>query len=85
MLTRQTGGHTEAGKPDSIVSNVHKNIRRLQVFMNEASLMHPSEDSRQRNSDAQEFRYLQWLAEQSIERLSAWILQHQRHAVVVAA
>ena len=34
--------------------------------------------------EAQEMRYVQWSAEQSIERLAAGILKHQRHAVVVA-
>src|SRR4030081_2225230 len=51
--------------------------------MNKASLMHAAERSRERDRDAQETRYVQWPAKQSIERRAAGILKHQRHAVVV--
>src|ERR1700737_2274029 len=52
--------------------------------MNKASLMHSAERSRERDRDAQETRYIQWPAKQSIKRRTAGILKHQRHAVVVA-
>ncbi len=51
--------------------------------MNETSLMHPAQRPRRRDRDAQEMRYLQWSAKQSIERRTAGILKHQRHAAVV--
>jgi hypothetical protein len=51
--------------------------------MDQASLMHLAENPRNRDRDAQEMRYLQWSAKQSIERRTAGILKHQRHAVVV--
>ena len=46
--------------------------------------MHMAERARERDRDAQEMRYVQWPAKQSIERRTAGILKHQRHAVVVA-
>src|ERR1700722_4960827 len=51
--------------------------------MDQASLMHPAEHARERDRDAQEMRYIQWSAKQSIDRRPAGILKHQRHAVVV--
>src|ERR1700737_5175851 len=51
--------------------------------MDQASLVHSAERTRERNRDAQEMRYVQWPAKQSIERRPAGILKHQRHAVVV--
>ena len=45
--------------------------------------MHVAERARERDRDAQEMRYVQWPAKQSIERRTAGILKHQRHAVVV--
>jgi hypothetical protein len=51
--------------------------------MDEATLMHMAERARERDRNAQEMRYVQWPAKQSIERRTAGILEHQRHAVVV--
>jgi hypothetical protein len=51
--------------------------------MDKASLMHSADRSRERDRDAQEFHYFQWSADQSIERLAAGILEHQRHAIVL--
>src|ERR1700676_3093689 len=51
--------------------------------MDQASLMHLAENPRKRDRDAQEMRYLQWSAKQSIERRTAGILKHQPHAPVV--
>jgi hypothetical protein len=51
--------------------------------MDEATLMHMAERPGERDRDAQEMRYLQRPAKQPIERRTAGILKHQRHAVVV--
>src|ERR1700682_2080165 len=45
--------------------------------------MHSAERSRERDCEAQDMRYLQWSTQQSIERRTAGILKHQRHAAVV--
>jgi hypothetical protein len=45
--------------------------------------MHLAERPRQRDRDAQEMRYVQGSAKQSIDQRTAGILKHQRHAVVV--
>jgi hypothetical protein len=41
-----------------------------------------AERPRKRNRDVQEMRYMQWSAEQPIERRTAGILKHQCHAIV---
>ena len=46
--------------------------------------MHLAQRARERDRDAQEMRYIHRPAKQSIERLAARILEHQRHAAVVA-
>jgi hypothetical protein len=51
--------------------------------MDKPSLMHLAELPRERDSDAQEMRYVQWPAKQSIHRRAAGILKHERHAAVV--
>jgi hypothetical protein len=52
--------------------------------MNEAALMHSANCIRERDRDAQEFRYVQRSAEQSIEWLAAGVLENQRHTIVLA-
>jgi hypothetical protein len=52
--------------------------------MDEATLMHMAEGARERDRDAQEMRYVQWPAKQSIERRTAGILKHQCHTAVIA-
>jgi hypothetical protein len=52
--------------------------------MDKASLMHSAQRPGERDRDAQEMRYVQRSAKQSIERHTAGILKHQRQAVVVA-
>jgi hypothetical protein len=51
--------------------------------MDETALMHPAERPRQWDCDAQEMRHVQRSAEKSIERRTAGILKHQRHAAVI--
>src|SRR6202163_3862116 len=46
--------------------------------------MHLPERARERDRDAQEMRYVQWSAKQSVDRHTAGILKHQRRMVVVA-
>lgn len=42
--------------------------------------MHVTERFCERDRDPQKFRYFQRSAEESIERLAAGILEHERHA-----
>src|ERR1700682_5516998 len=51
--------------------------------MDQASLVHSAERPRERDRDAQEMRYVQWPAKQSIDRHTTGILKHQRHAAIV--
>jgi hypothetical protein len=52
--------------------------------MDKASVVHSAQRPRERDRDAQEMRYVQWPAKQSIDRRTAGILKHQRQAAVVA-
>ncbi len=84
MLARQTRGDAEPRQPHAAACCVHQDICGLDVLMDKAALMHSAERSRERDRDAQELRYVQWPAKKSIERRTAGILKHQRHAIVVA-
>jgi hypothetical protein len=84
VLARQTRGDAEPRQPHATACRVHQDICRFDVLMDQASLMHLAERARERDRDAQEMRYVQWPAKQSIERRTAGILNHQRHALVVA-
>ena len=84
VLARQTRGNAEPRQPHAAACRVHQDICRLDVLVDQASLMHSAERPRERDRDAQEMRYVQWSAKQPIERRTAGILKHQRHAVVVA-
>jgi hypothetical protein len=70
MLAKQTGRNAEAREPDAAVRRVHQDICRLDVLMDKGALMHLADCIRERDRDAQECRYFQWSAQQSIERLA---------------
>ncbi len=82
-LARQTRGNAEPRQPHAAACRVHQDIGRLDVLVDKASLVHLAERPHERDRDAQELQELQRSAKQSIERRTAGILKHQRHAVVV--
>ena len=41
MLARQTRGDAEAGEPDAAACDVHQDVGRLDVLVDQISLMHP--------------------------------------------
>ncbi len=57
VLARQTRGDAEARQPHAAGCRVHQDICRLDVLVDEASLMHLAERPRERDRDAQELRY----------------------------
>jgi hypothetical protein len=82
--SRQKRSNAEPRQPRAAVCSIHQDIRRLDVLMNETSLMHAAQRPRQTDRDVQKMRYLQRSAQQqSIERRSAGILEHQRPAAVI--
>jgi hypothetical protein len=83
MLAWQTRCDAEPRQPHAAACPVHQYICRLDVLLDQASLMHLAECTRKWDRDAQEMRYLQWPAKQSIERHTAGVL-NQCQAVVVA-
>ena len=84
MLARQTRGDAEAGEPDAAACDVHQDVGRLDVLVDQPAQVHLADCGRERDRDAQELRHIHRLAEQLIERLAAGVLEHQRHAAVVA-
>src|SRR5438477_14367 len=76
-LARQTRSDAEPRQPHAAACRFHHDICRLDILMDEATLMHMAERARERDRDAQEMRYVQWPAKQSIERRTAGILKHQ--------
>ncbi len=82
MLARQPRGDAEPRQPNAAACRVHQDVCRLDVLVDKASLVQLAERSGERDSDAQEMRYFQGSAKQSIDRRTAGIRKHQRHAAV---
>ncbi len=82
MLARQPRGDAEACEPGGTARHIYQDIRRLDVLVDQVSLMDVPERGRERDGDAQELRRFQRMTEQSIERLATGILEHQRRPVV---
>lgn len=62
LLARQTRGHAEPRQPHAAGCRIHQDICRLDVLMNEATLMHMADRTSERDRYVQETRYFQWLA-----------------------
>jgi hypothetical protein len=52
--------------------------------MDEALVMHPTERIREGDRNAQKLGYLQWFAEESIERLAARVVEYEHCVPIVA-
>jgi hypothetical protein len=59
VLARQTRGDAEPRQPHVAACRVDQDVCRLDVLVDQASLMHLSERPRKRDRDAQEMRHLQ--------------------------
>jgi len=83
MLAGEARSDAESGKPCATIGDVHQDIGRLDVLVDEASLMQPAECRRDCDRKAQKLCDVQRAANQSVERLTAGILEHERHAIIV--
>jgi hypothetical protein len=83
-LARQTRGDTETGELDLSGAAVDKNIRRLDVLMDEATPVDLREGRSDRDGEPQKVLHLHGHAEQSVQRLAACVLEHQHHPAAFA-
>jgi len=73
----------EPGELDLSGLAVDQDMRRLEVLVDEATLVRLAQGGGDAETEAQEASQLQGRAEQAVERLSAGILKHQRHTAVI--
>ena len=73
----------EPGELDLSGLAVDQDMRRLEVLVDEATLVRLAQGGGDAETEAQEASQLQGRAEQAVERLSAGILKHQRHTAAI--
>ena len=82
-LARQSRGNAESGEAHPAVGAVHQDIDGLDVLMNQAPLMRPSESRGNVHGRAQEPPCFHRLAEEALERLAAGVLDQERKPPLV--
>ena len=76
-LAWQLRGDTEAGEPHLPVFAGDQDVGRLDVLVDQSTLVDPAQGRGDADGEAQEATHLHWGTEQSVERLAAGILEHQ--------
>jgi hypothetical protein len=76
-LAWQTGRDAEAGQPDRAGRDVNENVCRLDVFVDEASLVEPTQRGCQADGNAQERRYLPGLPLEPGHQFAALSLEQE--------
>ena len=82
MLARSAGRDSEAGQLNGGAAAVYQDVGRPHVLVDEASPVYLVEYPCERNGDTEEFGHIHRVAEQVIERVAAWILEHQRRSTI---
>ena len=83
-LARQTRGNAEPGEPRSSVGAIHQDIGRLDVLVDEGSLVGVTYRRSDADGEAQEAARLHRSAHDPLQRLAAGILEQQRGSAVFA-
>ena len=76
-LARETRGDAESSEAHLPVYAVHKDIGRLDVFVDEAALVDLAHSHRDADRETQKASHFHGRAEQTRERLAARIFEHQ--------
>src|SRR6202048_3172202 len=76
-LPRQARGYAEPGEPHSSVRTVDQDIGRLQVLVDQTTLVEFVQSNADADGNVQEAADLHRRAEQPLERLAARILEHE--------
>jgi hypothetical protein len=82
-LTRHTRGDPKTGQPDLITAGIDQNVRGLDVFVNQLTLMHMFERGGETQGNPEESRYLDRSVEEPVERVSSRIAEDQHRLTVV--
>src|SRR5262249_5932124 len=83
-LTRHTRGDPKTGKPDLITAGIDQNVRWLDVFVNQLTLMQMSECCCETESDSEATPDLHRSVNKTIERFASTIVKDEHPLVVVA-
>ena len=82
---RQAGGDAKPGQPHAAAGLVHQDVRRLQIFMDQAARVCLADGGRERDGKAQKGIDGQRRADHAVERPAAGIFEHQRHPAALIA
>src|SRR5262249_1198673 len=83
-LTRHTRGHPKTRKPDLITAGIDQNVRWLDVFVNQLTLMHMSECRCKTECDSETTPNFHRSVDKTIERFASTILKDEHPLIVVA-
>src|SRR5262245_61158781 len=83
VLARQAGGNAETGEPHFSARPIHQDMARLEVLVDEASLVDLGEGHGDADGEAQERSRLHRAAEEPGERFAPRVLEHQHGAPVL--
>ena len=77
-FARQAGRNAETRQPHAAGCGVHKDIRRLEVLVDQPLRVHPTDHSRKRDGNTQELRHVHRTTKHSLQRLAPGVFEHQR-------
>jgi hypothetical protein len=83
-MLRQARGNAKAQQPDSARLRLDEDIARLEIFVNETACMQARERRSKRDGNLQDFHQLQRLRKQAIQKLTAWVREHEHRAATLA-
>ena len=78
-----TRGNPKTCQPDLITAGSDQNVRGLDVFVNQLTLMHMFERGGETEGNPEELRYLDRSVEKPVERVSTRIAEDQHRLTVV--
>jgi hypothetical protein len=73
----------EAHQPHSAGGRVHESVGGLDVLVDETVLVNPAERGRQSNGDTKELSQVDRRSNETAQRFSSGVLEHQRRTALV--
>src|SRR5262249_221468 len=77
-LARQARGNAEAGEPDLAGRRVHQDMSRLDIFVDQAPSVEPTQRTCQANGDPQKLGHFPWVAQESRQELATGVFKQER-------
>ena len=83
-LARKSRRHAKPGQPDVAARAAYENVFRLEVLVDEATLVEPPQRGGQADGNVQERGWLHRASQKTREQLATGVFEQQRRAPVIA-